>query len=235
MKGIKFAGALALALICGTWTTTSLDVLAVENTTIVTASQLLGAIENAESALNATAGVASVAGQATYLRGLVNEAKALSYDIEGNQDKNLGELVDALNEGARGIILLSGVNMKEEAAPTTQSAQNEATTGSARTVAAEVATTIADLGVAVTISADEPVAAKKTEVAEVSESEAEETEVAESAEGSEESLDEKDQVEVPKTGEDTPSPIAVGITVGVVVFVALAGALAIVKRIKRDA
>lgn len=237
MKGIKLAGALALALSFGVLAT-NLDAFALENSMVVTTMQLNGAIENAELALSATAGISSVAGQAKYLQNLVNQAKALSYDVAGNQDKNLGELVDALNEGARGLILTSGVTAKKETptetlrsvtpaapvatpAPTTQAQPAEqAVPANVRTVAAEVATNQVATNVSVTVAEDEPVAEKTTEIA---------------TDAPELPLGENEEVDVPNTGETQPSPIAVGITVGMAVFVALAGALAIVKRLKRNA
>ncbi len=74
----------------------------------VTKVELERAIKTAEEAIIDVEDPA-FAREEEYLQNLVNQAKVLVTNFELNHDKELGELTDALNEGAKAMYLISGL------------------------------------------------------------------------------------------------------------------------------
>lgn len=251
MRGMQKAVVMLALLIGGVMLTSGAQAGAVEREDLETA------IKKAELAVLMVKSPEFEA-QRSYLREKVVLAKKMVVEFEKYRDANLGELVATLEEGARALRLTAGVDRREdekygvaepsEAVPTAIVQQYKAeqpevvvaaqekkvaaaTTNARATVKTEVAETRSGTSVAQEKGAGNE-AGKATE-AEAVEVTNEKVDGESESEAEEATSDEQEDVEVPRTGEAEVSPVAVVITVGVIVGLSAAGAVAIVKRMKR--
>lgn len=214
-------------------------------------SALSLAVAQAEQALLVTANVPEVAGVRAYLQGLVAQAQSLDFAKLSTAEQK--ELLAALNEGARGLRALAGVDRKESsnsASDNTAAVVGSGSVTSGAATGSAVASGVARVtNVAVAQAMDAPVAGDVAVAVEVSS--------ASGASGSEFATlalaqvkktsgvtlaaAELDGVEVPKTGaseedaQQTSNAVrGMGLVLGgAVVLAAAAGAVLIVKRMKR--
>lgn len=200
--------------------------------------------------------------QKTYLKDRVAMGKKAVLNFDGYSNENLSELVATLEEGARALRLTAGVDrievdeddavasaamgtgaddmakMASRAAESTTAIvqQNKATKvattqGAGKAEVAKTATTAN-----ATAIEQKTAAANTNGVSEQTKGEA----VSEASEGGDrdaEAGERGEEVEVPRTGgeeEAGPSTVAVAITVGVIVGLSAFGAVAIVKRMKKN-
>lgn len=192
--------------------------------------------------------------QKTYLRDKVALAKKAVLNFDKHSNEDLQELVATLEEGARALRLTSGVDRKENSEKLETGAKDKPT---AETTNAKAPATTVREGDGAKSSTEGKVASVDSQksvdrrsltggvdqVQKVAENKSASEQVAQvdnedttTKDGEfRQSGEEAWEIEVPRTGdEDEPSTVAVAITVGVVVGLSAAGAVAIVKRMKRN-
>lgn len=123
MKALQISASLALAMALGVVVSVvaAADVMAIssEKYADVTKTQLDAAIAQAEQAL-AKEMSSKFDGDKAYLQKLVDQAKVLTADFAANVDKNLGELVAALSEGAQVLVIRANADAQSGKMASTQ-------------------------------------------------------------------------------------------------------------------
>lgn len=205
----------------------------------VTEGQLETAIKGAKAVL-ATVASDKYGSEMAYLQNLVDQAEIIILNFDLNQDKNLGELVAALNEGAQLLTLRSNYDkMPKEVAHDTEEKLAQTLTSSQNTAAqvpvaqtsvvATVQTPVAQVPVTQEIKPEvlPEAAAGQAENAQVAD-----TTISVTVPENTTTLD-NEKLEVPRTGAEEQLPIAgVAMVVAGAVLFAGAGALMIVRKVK---